>query len=167
MTEYEKLKAWTEERSFRDPDTGCLVWKRAGAHGGKEPQGRYLGKVILVRRALVEAKRDTPLTLSVTVKCTCETPMCIEETHLRVKRRVGRKGQKWSMGERAKIARATRASRRGKLKPEAVADIRSKQEPRAVYAQRYGIAQEYVSDIQSYRAWKDYASPFAGLGARP
>jgi hypothetical protein len=157
------LMEWVEARATRDHDTGCLIWKLAGAHGGLEPQGRYLGQIIRVRRALVEEKRGYKLDIGVTVKARCETEMCVEYKHLIVKKRLGRKGQKWTVAERGKIAEATRASRRAKLTEAAIEDIRRKELPREAYAEKYDIAREYVSDIQSHRAWRDYSSPFAAL----
>jgi len=165
--DHQHLMAWVESKSRRDEDTGCLIWSLAGAHG-KEPQGRYLGKVILVRRAIVNSTREKPLGTTQSATCSCETEMCVEETHLVVKFRAKlQKGRKLTQAHRAKISASVRKSRKAKLTEEAVADIRSKQEKREVYAERYGILPTYVNDIQAHITWKEYeANPFFGLGAR-
>lgn len=160
MTE---LMQWVEMRSWRDPDNGCLVWKMGGAHGNKQPQGRYLGRIILVRRAVYEERTGKKLSLAQTVKCTCEREGCVEPTHLVAKRNRGREGQKATIAQRRNISEGVRRSAMAKLTEEAVADIRTQQEPRTVYAERYSIAKEYVTDIQGFRVWRDYSNPFISL----
>lgn len=162
MTEYEALMEWVAQRSHRN-ESGCLVWKLGGAHGGTQPQGRYMGKIILVRRALFELQRGQPLPRDRTIQCSCETEKCVEPLHFVPKPNKSRKGRSNTPAHRAKIAQSQRESPRAKLTIAAVEDIRSKQEPREVYAARYGIAKEYVTDLQGLRAWKDYQNPYMQL----
>jgi hypothetical protein len=165
MTDHQQLMAWVEARATRD-ECGCLLWKLAGAHGGSEPQGRYMGNIIRVRRFIYEAKRGVTVPVGKTIKCLHGEQKCVEPSHMKAYRRVGKKGQKVTVATKVKMARHWRESGRLKVADEAVADIRSGSEPRKVYAQRYGIAEEYVSDLRGGRARLDHSGPFAGLGAR-
>lgn len=159
--EFDALLAWVTDRSYRD-ESGCLVWKLGGNHGGKQPQGRYMGKIILVRRKLLELRSGKPVPRDRCVLCSCQTENCVEWQHFTVKPNPSRKGRTNTPVHRERIALAQRRAV-GKLTPEAIEDIRSRQERREVYAQRYDIAKEYVSDLQGYRAWKDYQNPFMQL----
>lgn len=160
-SEYQALLEWVTQRSHRN-ESGCLVWKLGGAHGGTQPQGRYLGKIILIRRKLFELRKGAPLRSDRTIRCTCETENCVEPSHFVAKPNKGRTGMKNTPAHRAKIAKAAR-ERIGKLTPDAVEDIRTGEHPREVYAEKYQIAKEYVTDLQGYRVWKDYQNPFMQL----
>ena len=156
------LMEWVEFNSWRDPDTGCLIWKMGGAHGGTQPQGRFGGTTILVRRELFKATTDRPLPRVYTVKCKCDRENCVEPSHLVRKRNPGRKGQRNTVAHNKKIAEGIRAAV-SSLTVGAVEDMRSKEAPREVYAEKYGIAKEHVTDIQTHRVWRDYSNPFAAL----
>lgn len=161
MTEYEALLEWVTQRSHRN-QSGSLVWKLGGAHDGTQPQGRYLGKIILVRRKLYELQRGVKLPRDRSIQCSCETDRCVEPQHFVSKPNKSRTGRHNTPAHRAKIAQAQR-EKLAKLTEEAVEDIRTRREKREVYAARYGIAKEYVSDLQSFRVRRDYQNPYMQL----
>jgi hypothetical protein len=163
MSQFEELQAWVEARSTPDEVGGwCLTWNGSKAHG-KEPQGRYKGKIILVRRELWKAKTGEELSLGVSVRCKCGEDGCVSHRCLIVTPRC-EKGRVFTMAHRVAISKAVRKSPKAKLTPEAVADIRNGGEPREVYAKRYGIYLTYVSEIRNRAKWMEHeANPFSGL----
>jgi hypothetical protein len=64
----------------------------------------------------------------------------------------------------AKMA-ATKRSR-SKLDDQKVAEIRASSESAMALSAIYGVAAGYITSIRAGNLWKNYASPFAGLGAR-
>lgn len=149
-------------------DAGCLVWQRSCCNG--HPAMRLGGKTVLVRRQLWQDKHgDIPA--GHIVRMTCGTVGCIHPEHMecttyqRLGKQLGALGIMSGTKRSAAIARAKRASPQAKLNAEAVADIRTSGEPVAVMAQRYGIAQATVSKVRLGKCWRDFASPWRGLGA--
>jgi hypothetical protein len=67
----------------------------------------------------------------------------------------------------SKLATYRRANQMNKLTAEAVAEIRSTTGNRMEWAEQYGIAPTSVDRLRrGGGGWRDYSSPFAGLGAR-
>jgi hypothetical protein len=67
---------------------------------------------------------------------------------------------------RLAVANAIRNSRVAKLNPERVHEIRSTDVSAAELAQRFGVTPETINQVRAHKIWRDYSSPFAGLGAR-
>jgi hypothetical protein len=65
----------------------------------------------------------------------------------------------------AKIAKAKR-ERDAKLTVEQVREIRESQESQRKIAKRMGVGKNVIQGIRNGTAWRDYSSPFTGLGAR-
>ena len=151
-------------------DAGCLVWL-GGAILGRYPVTRLDGRVVLVRRALHELLHGTIPHGSI-VHMTCGTPLCINPecmqitTHKTLAKANGAKGLMSGPVRSAAIAKAKRNGPQGKLTPQAVADIRSSNEPGRVLAARWGVAQAHISKVQLHKAQRDFSNPFLGLGAR-
>lgn len=138
----------------------CWVWKLSCKRG--DPTGRYLGRVITVRREVFNASRKNPLTRKFTVVGTCGTEHCVHPDHIAAKSIAAiQRGVKKRSGP--KIALAARA--RAKLTSEAIEDIRSMRESSKDAAKRYGVCKDHVNLVRRYGVWKDYSSPFAGLFA--
>lgn len=136
----------------------CWVWKLSCSRD--DPVGRYLGKVISVRRVVFGATRKRTITRRFTVFGTCGTEHCVHPDHIASRSSAAsQRGVKKSSGPR--IASAMRA--RAKLTQEAVEDIRSMREPSKDAAKRYGICKAHVNVIRRYEVWRDYSNPFAGL----
>lgn len=162
MSRVEKMPAdlirWVRDRCAIVDE--CWVWKLGLSRG--DPRGRYLGKVITVRRVVFNATRKHQLTRKLTVVGTCGAEHCVHPDHIAAKSIAAiQRGVKKKSGPQ--IARAMRA--RAKLTPEAIEDIRSMRESSRDAAKRYGIGKDHVNVIRRYEVWKDYSSPFAGLFA--
>jgi hypothetical protein len=144
----------------------CWVWKGAAVED-KHPQIKVNGRVLSVRRALYEAMHG-PVPADREVAATCETRKCVihaePQTHSRIGRRVAKTGVYANPVRCANLANSKRTGSR--LDAEKVADIRYGGETLLAVAQRYGITEGYASRIRRNLNWKEYGSPFAGLGAR-
>lgn len=141
---------------------GCLEW--AGHTSlGKWPQIRVEGKLYPVRRLVWQLVRGaTRSDLWITNKC--NNPLCVNPDHLIAHTRgKAMTGNTRPAAHRAKIAAAKRA--KSALTMEMVREIRSSDDSNPDLAARYGISASYVSHLRNTPAlWKDYSSPFAGLG---
>ena len=148
-------------------DAGCLVWKRSCCNG--HPAMRRDGKTMLVRRVLWEQLKG-PIPAGHIVRMTCGSSKCICPEHMecttyqRVAKQLGALGIMSGTKRSAAIARAKRKGHQAKLTAEAVQAIRTSDEPGTVLAARYGIAQATVSKVRLGKVWRDFASPWRGLG---
>ena len=104
------------------------------------------------------------------IVCKFGEKRCVNPDHMRQSSisEIGKAAAKngaWQGLDRAiKISRAKRAT--SKLDAEKAMEIRCSDEPGPVLASRYGVDKSLVSSIRRGVIWRDYSSPFAGLGAR-
>lgn len=149
-------------------DGACLIWKGACCNG--HPAIRKAGKTSLVRRVVWE-ELNGEIPAGHIVRMTCECKKCIEPahmvctTHQKLAKQMGALGLMSGPVRSAAIARAKRKTH-AILSDAAVADMRSGKEFGYVYAERHGVSAGHVSKIQKHKAWREFSSPFAGLGAR-
>jgi len=141
----------------------CLEW--AGyAIEGKHPQIRVNWKSYPVRRLVWFLTRG-PVRSEVWIANKCENPLCVNPDHLVAHTRsTALKGAKRTVSHKTKIAAARRS--KSVLTMEIVRAIRSSDEPNPVLAERFGITPGYVSHLRRGTVWKEYVTPFQGLGAR-
>jgi hypothetical protein len=157
------LREWIEARAVPD-DAGCWLWQLTVVHG-KQPQGRYLGKIVKVRREIWEQTRGKAMPVNSFAVCRHGNAACVRPDHVvSISRSKAQIGKPMPPHQRAAIARACQGIR--KLKAEDVQEIRASDEPRGVLAARKKISETYVQQIQAGQVWRDFSSPFAGLGAR-
>ena len=101
---------------------------------------------------------------------TCDNPYCINPAHQRAvtesekSKRAAERGSVSSPVRAKKIAETKRTQ--GKLTVEQAREIRHSDETGPVLSARYGINRSVVNAIKRGDAWKEYSSPFAGLGGR-
>lgn len=149
-------------------DCGCLIWQRSCCNG--HPAARLDGKTVLVRRVLWAALHGE-IPAGRIVRMTCESALCINPEHMeltsykKLGKQLGALGVMSGPVRSAAIARAKRKTH-AKLTDAAVRDIRSSSERGRVLAARHGVSQAHISKVQKHKAWRDFSSPFAGLGAR-
>ena len=154
---------WLLARVKKD-ECGCLIWTGYTSRYG-QPQARIGGKLYLVRR-LVWAQvngREPPSTLWVGVRCGahgCVKDKCVVGRT----RSVATKGRTLPLAQRAKISAAR--SKNSRFSSEAIQAMRSEEGTLAEVAARYGADPSYISQLRRGKARREYASPFAGLGAR-
>lgn len=149
----------------------CWIWQQGTTNGYPSMKVKGCG-CKLVRRIVVELD-GRPAAPRQPVIVSCEEPLCVNPKHLQrssikaVAKQAAKKGV-WSGKARcAKIAAAKRAAPGAKLTMEQAREIRLSEETGPVLAERYGVNRSLIKSIRAGRAWKDYSSPFAGLGARP
>lgn len=153
------------DRCHEDGD--CLVWP--GACNNGHPGVRIKGKNMLVRRVLWAATHG-PIPPGHIVHMTCNTPRCVNPEHIELTtyqclgKKLGALGVMSGPVRSAAIARTKRKTH-AKLTDAAVHDIRNSDETVQVLSQRYGVARAHISKVRLYKAWRDFSSPFAGLGA--
>ncbi len=149
-------------------DAGCMVWTRSCCNG--HPAARIGNKTMLVRRVLwVELHGDIPS--GHIVHMTCNTPLCVEPGHMelttfqKLGKKLGALGVMSGPIRSAAIARSKRKTH-AKLSDDAVRDIRTSNESGVALAEKYGISQAHLSKVRLHKAWREFSSPFNGLGAR-
>lgn len=150
-------------------DAGCKVWQ--GGHSNGHPCVRIDGKNLLLRRLLWEQNHGAiPAGLVVHMTCCTRSCVSLECMELITRRQMakinGANGLSSGMARSAAIARAKRAGSQAKLTPLAVIDIRTSVDTVSVLAERWGVSQGHISKVRQHKAYRDFASPFYGLGAR-
>lgn len=153
----------TKIRSQCKEDGDCLIYQRGQ---GKIPHVTIDGAKVNIRKLIVEAAggRVLPGNFFGSV---CETPRCIEETHIRQRTRkqhgqhFGAKGIYSGTAKTAKMAATKRA--KSKLDDEKVAAIRASDKTAKALSAEYGVAASYITSIKAGLLWKNYSSPWAGL----
>lgn len=143
---------------------GCMEW--AGyAVEGKFPQIRVDGKCYPVRRLVWLVTRGATRS-DLWITNSCNNPLCVNPDHLMAHTRS--KAMANAVRPAAHSAKISSGKRRkSKLTLEIVREIRASDEPNPVLAERYGLMPGYVSHLRhNHDLWKDYSSPFLGLGAR-
>jgi hypothetical protein len=154
-----ELREWIEARAVAQDE--CWIWKLVLLHG-KQPQGKYKGKIILVRREILKAKKGENFNRNWFAVCSCETHGCVRPEHIVGKARSAmQKGRKMPEHQKAAIAKARRAN--AKLSEENVASIRDSDVSAVAEAERHGICKDYVHLIRAHKVWKNYSNPFSGL----
>ncbi len=152
--------AWLQAR-VREDAGGCWEW-RLSAKDGSQPQGKYLGNVINVRRQIVEQVTGKPLPRGWVAVERCECKLCVRPGHqIGISRSEAFKGKEFSVLHKAKLAASAQA--RSKISREVVERIRAEPGTAVAKAQVHGIHVKYVRDILNFKVWKDYSSPFSGL----
>jgi hypothetical protein len=159
---YEKVKAKCHD------DAGCMVW--TGACCNKCPSIRIGNKTVLVRRVLWEEENGKIPAGHVT-HMKCGTPGCVAPEHIRImkhstlSKELGAAGVLSGKARSAKIA-STKRAKSEKITSEIAMEIRGSADPARVAAVKYGVSPSLIGKIRRNEAWADFASPFAGLGAR-
>lgn len=143
----------------------CWIWQRATCATGY-PIMTIARRCHLVRRIAVEAS-GRALKPRQPVGSRCGDKLCVNPDHLfpsttaAIARKAARAGAFSAPTRGAKIAQARRGTM--KLTQEQVREIRASTESGPALALRYGVNRSLVQRIRSGNAWRDYASPFAGL----
>ena len=156
-----------QDRCREDGD--CWIWRMAITSNGT-PTMHVGPKMIAVRRVVASLKGLNIEGKVVTSTCGDKRCVCPDHAIAVTKKRmadliVERTGHPYKLARRKKISDTARASR-GKLTAEQAQEIRESSETLKVVAERMGIAKGTAQRIRAGEAWKNYSSPFAGLGAR-
>lgn len=146
-----------------EDDGGCLVWQRA-VDAGDQPRWSLNNKVWYVRQLLAMVM-GLHIRKNHRVRVNCGTPRCVHPDHIFVQSQSEvLRGRKLPVTSIAKNAESNR--RRSWVSPEIVAAIRASDETGPVLEARYGLCKGYACVVRSGKRWRNYVTPFQGLGAR-
>lgn len=150
----------------------ALRMRRDGAHLAWTGNWDYWHRAVLqidggrydVRRELYRIRTGKTLGNRDTVRAKCEHETCIAPACQVVHKAKGSKGPKHSVATKAKQAAAKRS--RSKYGADLVAQVKASTKSYKQIARETGMKLSTVGAIKGGRLWKDYSSPWAGLGAR-
>lgn len=149
-------------------DAGCLRWTGWTVNG--HPGGTIGGRKLLIRRALFEVERGEPVPAGKVLRCTCETPLCVDMSHCepttyqRIAKACGAQGLMSGPVRSARIAAAKRAGPQARIDQAQALTIRASDEPGVVLAARYGISPATVSKIRLGQVRREFVgNPWAAL----
>ena len=146
----------------------CVIW--TGPFHKRVPHVHHDGKMVPVRRLIVQWN-DVVLEPGEMVSCKCRNPRCVMDEHIRIRNpaehaKVMAAVPRNEAARRARLAQVKRATT-AKLTMEQVREIRASKTSSRELAEFYGVHRSLISRIRAGKAWQDFSSPFAGLGARP
>lgn len=148
-------------------DGGCLRWTGTVFNG--HPGGTINKRKVLIRRELYALKHG-PIPKGRILRCTCETPLCVDEEHVKlttfraVGKECGAKGLMSGPVRSARIAAAKRASACAKITQDDARAIRASDDKGRVLAKRYGVSESTISKIRLGKVRRDFG---AALWAAP
>ncbi|MBO9679545.1 MAG: hypothetical protein J7556_14985 [Acidovorax sp.] len=147
----------------------CWEWRYA--LDGTAPVMRIPGmrKLVAVRRVVLDLSGKG---VAGRLACaSCCNPRCVAPQHAvaltrqQLQQRTAQVTQYGrSRSRNAKLSHARRL--RSSMTEEAVAQMRSSGLSTRAAAVAFGCSQTAAADIMAFRTWKDYSSPFLGLGGR-
>jgi hypothetical protein len=157
-----ELLSWVKDRCVVDEGVdGCWLWKLS-LHDGAQPQGKYLGKIINVRRVLLAHMNGGEYPRALVATCRCKVNGCTRPEHLYgTTRSKVLTGMPRSLVHCANLARAARV--RSPFTQEDVDAIRADARPNTEVAQALGVDDTVISQIRLHKTWRDYANPFMTL----
>lgn len=149
---------------------GCWEWTGWAGKSKVHPQFKMDGKHFLARRVAWQLVRG-PIPDGTKLLMTCECQVCINPAHAiavtesEKGKRAAAKGAFSSLTRCKKISDVRRA-RQAKLTLEQAQEIRFSNGRAVELAEKFGVHESRIYAIWRGESWKDYSSPFAGLGAR-
>jgi hypothetical protein len=159
-----------------EDDGDCWEWTGATSSTGhpiinvrQDVPGMPRKGCHLVRR-LVRVLDGHEITAREPIGCRCNNKLCVNPAHLfqssvaKVAQKAAKAGA-WTGAARArKISAKKRAN--AKINFEIASEIRLSTDSGPVLAERFGVHKSLVNSIKRGVVWRDYSTPFAGLGAR-
>lgn len=151
---------------------GHWEWRSDAKTGDRKrhPMAAVDGKPKLMRRHAYELVKGS-LATGKYLAPTCGNKECINPAHQQTltnvqKNKRGGMAAANSATRGPRVAQTRRAKGLAKINMDIANAIRQSESPAEEEAARYGIDPARVTQIRRGEGWKDYASPFAGLGAR-
>jgi hypothetical protein len=139
-------------------------------HGRRHPQVKHEGQHKLLRRLIYELHHGKPIQEGRRILPTCGNVLCVAPDHIKAMTESQKGKQAAARGAFSSPVRGKRIAEQrrltlAKLTLEQAQEIRCSSESGPVLAERFGINKSRVNAIKRGDAWKDYSSPWAGLGA--
>ena len=167
QTSYEEALAKIYTKAY--DDAGCMIWTGSMTSSGY-PRVVAKGRATTVRRMLAEKKLGRPLRENEFAASTCNCATCVADEHIRVVTIAKRREETGAAGGYSNPAKAAKISafkrKTAKLTKENAENARSDPRPSAVVGAELGVCGALIRQLRRGEVWKDYTSPFAGLGAR-
>jgi hypothetical protein len=170
--QYEQLRPELAERIKANTveDGDCLRWT-AGCCSGHPAMRWGDKKSAMVRRVLWE-EVNGPIPPGKILRCTCETPKCVNIEHAKlatyrgVALELGAVGVMSGPVRSARIAAVKRAGKQSRISQDDARTIRESEDKGADLAQRYGISEGTVSKIRLGKVRREFGgNVWQGLGA--
>jgi hypothetical protein len=147
---------------------GCLRWTGTVCNG--HPAGSWDGKRCILIRREVWQQAHGPIPPGKIIRCTCETPLCVELGHLtlstyrKVALEMSRQGLMSGPVRSARIAAAKRAGKQARITQDEARAIRASEDTGKVLAARYGVSEATVSKIKLGKIRREFVgNVWAGL----
>ncbi len=155
------------ERCIEEAD--CWLWQAGKSHG--TPALRHDGRVIQVRRYIVEVLQGQAVPKGMLVSCRCESLDCVNPDHIRIFTRsqlqahTAKRTQYGADPLRSmRLARAKQET--SKLDWDTVRAIRAMEGTDKGIARKLGLNFSLVNCIRKHRTWREVNNnPFIGLMA--
>ena len=156
------------DRTVEEGD--CLIWTGATGRYGHPLYRASNGPCTYVRREVFRLAGGV-LAARVPIATTCDERKCVNADHLvsstigKISRKAAKNGA-WTVMPRVMKMAATMQKKVGKLTMSQAREIRQSSESSPVLAARYGVDKTVVTKIKRGKSWRDYSSPWTGLGGR-
>lgn len=140
------------EKTSPEPNSGCWIWTgsiNASGYGTMNANG----KTVLAHRYIFEKMEGGAAGKCVCHKC--DNRLCVNPDHLWLGSVGDNNRDRHAKGRSSGGRNLGKNNPAAKIDWPAVHDIRSKQESRRIYAERYGITYFTVRDIEIGRIWKE------------
>lgn len=143
----------------------CMEWT-GHCNRGKHPHWRLNGNLHPAGRVVWTLAHEREPSRRMLIGTRCGNPRCIHPDHL-----IARSRSKANLAAGARdityrVRQASLKRKNSRLTIEIVREIRASTEPANVFDARYGLSPGYAWRIRTNKAWREYGTPFAGLGAR-
>ena len=146
----------------------CQEWQRYCTND--VPQVFHGGRMVSVRRLILSLQGAT-FRKGDHASCSCGNKLCVAPAHIihrnkaQHARAMSKAPARSEVRRSAKLAEHARAHR-AKITMEIAMEIRCSSDSGPVLAERFGVHRSLISRIRRGKMWRDFSSPFAGLGAR-
>lgn len=151
------------ERSVEEGD--CWLWQAGKTHG--TPALRHAGRIIQVRRYIIEVLQGRPVPKGKLVSSCCDNLDCVNPDHIRIFTRAqlqAHTAKRTQYGDNPvrsmRLARAKQAA--SKLTWDQVREIRAMDGTDRGIARELGVNFSTINHIRRHKTWRE-ANPFAGL----
>lgn len=146
----------------------CWEWQGSYTTSGS-PMLYHRGERTTVRKVVYAIKHGRELPDGHVASNCCRNPRCVRDEHVRgITKAQMLESSRANTNQQLRAARIAATKRRtdAKLTDEQVQMVRESSETNLALADQLGVHHSLLSAIRNGRKWREFGSPFAGLGAR-